>query len=115
MLGKENRKLLAQIEKGKVIRSCLENKDLDYLYELKLIEMTIYPEPTDPFVQPYLTDYGKAYLEEYRRQRFHRILGTFLALIGVMAALIPLAAPQSNNQAAPHPSPTENLETVTQN
>ena len=89
MLSKEHRKLLIQIEKGKVIRSCLENKDLDYLYDLKLIEMTIYPEPTDPFVLPYLTEHGKAYLENYRTEKRRHITNI---VISILIAVITTAA-----------------------
>lgn len=90
MLSKEYRKLLIQIKKGKVIRTCLENKDLDYLYDLKYIEMITVPNPDDPFVQPYLTDKGKAYLEEYRKTRINNILSMGIAIVGVIAAILAL-------------------------
>lgn len=88
MISNSYRKLLSKIEKGKVIRESLSNKDLDYLYDLGYIEMIVYSNPNDPFVQPYLTDHGKAYLEEYRRQRRRFLYPTVIALIGVIAGFI---------------------------
>ena len=70
MLSYQHTKLLKKIKKNKVIRNSKPNKDLDYLCENGLIEMIECDKPNDFYAEPYITEKGKAELDEQRRWSF---------------------------------------------
>lgn len=94
MLSHSHKKLLKNIQKQKVIRVQTYNKDLDYLFEQGLIEITACNKPDDYFAMPCITEKGKAELYE-RKQKFLEVwlpvtLSNAIALAALIISLIAL-------------------------
>lgn len=84
---------LKRIAKNKEIRDSKPNKDLDYLYELGYIEMTVVDKPNDYYAQPYLTEKGKAFLYERKLNRIEVWLPVAISnLIALVALVISIIA-----------------------
>lgn len=88
MLHPQHVRLLKKIKRNKVIRIGEPNKDLDYLYENGYIEMIRYDKPGDFFLQPYLTEKGKARLYEEKRKFVEIWLPVAISTLLSVAALI---------------------------
>ena len=86
---------LKRIAKNREIRESKPNKDLDYLYELGYIEMTVCDKPNDFYAQPYLTEKGKAFLYE-RKLRLIEVwvpvaISSLLAIAALIISIIALS------------------------
>ena len=94
MLSNKHIRALKRINKNKVIRVDKNNKDLDYLFTEGLIEIIVCDKPGDYYAQPYLTEKGKAKLDEHRRQRqevwIPVAISNILALVAVVISIIAL-------------------------
>lgn len=94
MLSRQHIQTLKRIDINKEIRSSKPNKDLDYLFENGYIEMTVCDKPDDYYAQPYLTEKGKAVLDE-RKRRFIEIwipvvISNLIAFVALVIAIISL-------------------------
>lgn len=90
MLSKQHIKLLISIDKHRVIRETAENKDLDYLYEQGYIELQEYHSETEDFAQPYLTEKGKARLDQYRREIARFWIPTAISVAAFIVSIVAL-------------------------
>ncbi len=88
MLSGRHIRLLKKIQKNTVIRTTKPNKDLDYLYKRKYIEITECDKPGDYFAQPYLTDKGEAKLYELKKKFIEIWLPVAVSNVLALAALI---------------------------
>ena len=97
MLAYEHTRLLKRIKKNKIIRTTKPNKDLDYLLELGYIAITSYDKPGDYYAQPYLTEKGKAALDEFlwrKREIWIPVsISSFLSLVAIIISIIALLKP----------------------
>ena len=89
MLAPHHTRLLKKIKKRKVIRTVKANKDLDYLYENGYIEMPVYDKPGDYYVQPYLTEKGKAKLHATKKQTAEKWIPIVISLIALIKSFMP--------------------------
>lgn len=90
MLSKQHIKLLISIDKHRVIRETAENKDLDYLYGQGYIELREYHSETEDFAQPYLTEKGKARLDQYRREIARFWIPTAISVAAFIVSIVAL-------------------------
>ena len=88
MLARSHAKLMKAIQKNKVIRISKPNKDLDYLYDQKYIEITECDKPDDYYAQPYLTEKGKARLEIEYQNKFRFWTPIIISNLFAVGALI---------------------------
>lgn len=95
MLNLNHIQTLKKIKNGKVVCIDKKHKDLDYLYELGYIEITVVDKPGDYFAHPYLTEKGKAKLFEIRMRLFEIwlpvVIANTIAIISLVIAIIALS------------------------
>ena len=90
VLSRKQTKLLNKIAKGKVIRTNkYDTKDIDYLHENGLVRSCSIDKKEDFFLQPCITEKGKAVLykakQEKRRFIFSTLFEAITAVIAVAA------------------------------
>ena len=88
MLGYTHIRILKRIAKNIEIRGSKPNKDLDYLYNLGLIEITEVDKPNDYYAQPYLTEKGRAFLDERKRKLIEVWVPVAISSLLAIAALV---------------------------
>lgn len=91
MLNLRHIRILKKIKRNKEVRTIKRHKDLDYLYELGYIEITVVDKPDDYFAQPYITEKGKAKLYEIRTRLIEiwipAIVANTIAIVSLIIAL----------------------------
>lgn len=90
MLSKQHFKLLLRIEKDCVVREAVENKDLEYLYSRGYIELVEYHSAPDHFTQAFLTEQGKARLDQYRRETARFWIPTVISIAAFIVSIVSL-------------------------
>lgn len=90
MLSKQHFKLLRRIEKDCVVRDAVENKDLEYLYSRGYVELMEYHSAPDHFTQAFLTEQGKARLDQYRRETARFWIPTAISIAAFIVSIVAL-------------------------
>ena len=90
VLSKEHIKILKKAKHRKIIRTVEKNDDLNFLYENNLIKMTEYHKDDDHFVQPYLTEPGKARLYFEISKYRNKIITIILSIATLLLTAVPV-------------------------
>lgn len=93
MLSKQHTRLLKAISKNRIIRVEKKNPDIDYLQELGFIGCTVCDHPNDYFLQPYITEKGKAQLDTIARENRRWRIPVILSVVSLIIALTALLKP----------------------
>ena len=87
MLNFNHIQTLKKIKNGKVVCIDKKHKDLDYLYELGYIEITVVDKPGDYFAHPYLTEIRMRLFEIW----LPVVIANTIAIISLVIAIIALS------------------------
>ena len=88
MLSNHHIDILKQLRDGTLVRQSLKNPDLEYLHSLGYISCIRYNDPEDTYVQPLLTEEGRAALDEEIRRRIRHWVPVITANVLSIAAIV---------------------------
>lgn len=88
-LSRKQLKLLKTISKSAVIRTDKNDiKDIEYLRLEKLVEVSMVDKKDDFFYQAYITEHGKAYLDNVTQHNIEHWVPVVISNLIALAALI---------------------------